>query len=309
MPNYQVSASCMANVATISSIENENDNSTVAQAQPNVSKKDSFGAKDYIFIAILVFMLALIVYMLKALRKPQSYATHSVDEFAKKRQDAGLPATDQDADNQADEFLENAFNCWSVVSNPGEDELRSPLKMKQILSSTDWINKAIELNPTRETTVNRMNELGNILNDRESRKFDGSWKLIICAAIFSVIIILFQHGIWGKLYGTFVTLIPIALYYLSSLTPVFLIEKRQRWTQGFNLSNVLIVTVLSLIATTPATETWITHWSDGSKTKSEELNPIFVIWMILAAILVIVLGLFISVIALLNFIRNYLLYF
>ncbi|MCX6284942.1 MAG: hypothetical protein NTW31_11995, partial [Bacteroidetes bacterium] len=74
------------------------------------------------------------------------------------------------------------------------------------------------------------------------------------------------------------------------------------------IHNMLIGTIMGLFLATPATETWVSTWSDGSKTKSEQFNPFYFIMLILTFMLVLMLGFMIIFFAGLNFIRNYVIY-
>ena len=71
---------------------------------------------------------------------------------------------------------------------------------------------------------------------------------------------------------------------------------------------MLIGTILGLFLATPATETWVTKYSDGSKTKSEQFNPLFFIMLVMTFMVILMLGFMIIFFAGLNFIRNYVIY-
>ena len=98
-------------------------------------------------------------------------------------------------------------------------------------------------------------------------------------------------------------------YVMASFAPQFLIEKRMEWFGGKKFSSGLIKTVLAIVAATPATYAVVTHWSDGTKTKSEEANTGFLLIAALAFIALIIIGTCIIFFGIINFIRNYLLFF
>lgn len=98
-------------------------------------------------------------------------------------------------------------------------------------------------------------------------------------------------------------------YIMASYAPQFLIEKRMEWFGGKKFSSGLIKTVLAIVAATPVAYTVVTKWSDGSTTKSEEGTDEFFMVVALALLALIIIGVCILFFGIINFIRNYLLYF
>jgi hypothetical protein len=234
-------------------------------------------------------------------------------EFISRRKLANKAETATDEENrQASDYIEQAFNSWKIISGPGEEELRSPVKMVQIKRSKELHAMAEGVMPTDDALIDRFNEMAGVINAQEKRSFSGSWKLV-GIAVLSMVIMYFMtksgdSGMWYFLKRFWFMPVAIVLYYFASLAPAFLQNKRARWFRGLNIHNVLIGTVLGLFMATPATEAFVTTWSDGSKTKSDEINPFFIFMLILTFILVLFLGFMTIIFAGINFIRNYVIY-
>jgi hypothetical protein len=235
------------------------------------------------------------------------------EEFKSRRKLANKAETAPDEENQqASSYVEEAFNSWKIISGPDEEELRSPMTMAQIKKSIELQAKAVAVMPTDNDIIDRVNQMGEVLNTQRERSFSGSWKLVIVAIVACFITYLmtrsYDPGFWHWVRSFWWMPLGIVLYYFASLAPAFLISKRARWFKGKNVHNVLIGTIMGLFLATPATETWVTKWSDGSKTKSEQFNPLFFIMLFLTFMLILVLGFMIIIFAGLNFIRNYVVY-
>jgi hypothetical protein len=220
-------------------------------------------------------------------------------------------ATDEE-NKQADAWLSEIFYSWKVVSDPGEPELRAPVTITQIRKSLELLDKAVNVLPTSDNLIEDINGMANVLNTQQERSFAGSWKLIIVAIIACFITYLmsksFDPGFWGWLKHYWMMPVGIILYYFASMAPYYLIKKRESWFKGKNIHNVLIATVLGIFLATPATESYVSKWSDGSKTRSEEFNPMFFVMLIVTFMLILVLGFMTIIFAGINFLRNYVVY-
>jgi hypothetical protein len=294
---------------------------TTVQSGPELTPSDStatakedkpFNWKGLIIgILVLAFFTYMVVWMILVLVRTKKILPVTRDEFKTMRKQANKSEEASEEENaKAFAALEDAYYSWKVISGPGEEELRSPTTMAQIKKSRELHANAVQIMPTDQATVDRLNELGNVINVQEKRTFAGSWKLIIVAIVALVIMYLMSSsdGFWHFLKSFWWMPVSIVLYYVASLTPAFLQDKRARWFRGKNIHNVLIGTVLGLFMATPATETWVTKWSDGSKTKSEEANPFFFVMVILTFMMILILGFMTIIFAGLNFIRNYVIY-
>lgn len=262
------------------------------------------------FLSFYGYAIVMIVITLVQ-AKPVNTITKAEFITRRKMENKSELATEEE-NQQALALINEAYSSWKIVSEPGEEEMRSPVTMSQLKKTRELHAQAAKVMPTDDKVVDRFNTMAEVVNSSEKRSFSGSWKLIIVAVVACFITYLmtksYDPGIWAWLKSFWFMPMGIVMYYFASLAPAFLQDKRGRWFKGKNIHNVLIATVLGLFLATPATETYVTKWSDGSKTKSEEMNPVFFVMMFLAFFVLMLLGFLIIIFAGLNFIRNYLIY-
>lgn len=294
------------------SIQSASADKVEASSEPvNAPKEESVGAKIWFYvkgITILAFFVFAIVYITMTLIRKPRFTPITLEEMKAKRRDQGKPESSVIDDEAALIDVNQAFNTWKIISKPGEEELRSPMSMGQIKASYTCLESAIRSLPTDPEIIANINDLGVIINNQEKRRFTGSMKLIYCGIAACVIGYFMGDGFGMWLKHFWWLPVTIILYYFASYSPEFLNSKRERWFRGFNIHNVLIGTIIGLFASTAATETWKTTYSDGSTKTSEEVNPFFIVMFILTILVVLVLGFFTFVFAGLNFVRNYLIY-
>lgn len=263
-------------------------------------------------IAILCAFLGGLAYMFIILRK-KYYTEVSVEQINDLRLTQGYsPKATDDENNRASELLESALVQWSSFKSEDGETYFTPRKMAQVKRSVNLINEAKACFPTDSVVINRMNELGGIVNERTKRSFAGSWSLI--AVSFLVMVLFYfigtkQGNFFYKILQLWWLWGSMIFYIMASYAPQFLIEKRMEWFGGKNFSSGIIKTVLAILAATPVSYTVVTKWSDGTKTKSEEGTGAFLFVVILAAMALVIIGVCIIFFGIINFIRNYLLFF
>jgi len=96
--------------------------------------------------------------------------------------------------------------------------------------------------------------------------------------------------------------VPVVVYYISSLTPQFLIDKRAN-RGGGNVSTGLVAIALGILGSGVTVRT---HYTDGST--EDDHSGHFIAWM-LGIIALVAVALTIIFWAVLNYVRNYLLFF
>jgi hypothetical protein len=202
------------------------------------------------------------------------------------------------------EYLENAFNAWSVVKTEGSEEFRKPTSFKQVRNSIKWINQAIAMGPSEKVLVERINELGAVINDNEKRIFQGSKRLLIFVGIIGAIIfyLIYRSNdvskafIGASIYWSFGL-----LYFIASMTPVWLAEKK-KFAGSVNSGFMNFASNLQ-----DMDRTWNVKWSDGTTTKESEyggcLMSVIVMFVVFTVNIVLI-----PLRVLINFFRNYVLY-
>jgi hypothetical protein len=278
------------------------------------SKDKPFDWKALIIgLFFLSFYAYAIIWIVITLVKAKAIMPVSKEDYIRMRKEANKSETASEEENKsANALLDEIYFSWKVTSEPGEEEKRSPVTMSQIKKSKELLSQATAIMPTNDAVIEYQNGLANVVNSQETRSFSGSWKLVGMAVLAMIIMYLLTKtssgGFWHFMKSFWFMPVAIIMYYFASLAPRFLQLKRERWFKGKNIHNVLIGTILGLFIATPATETWVTKWSDGSKTKSEEINPFFIFMLILTFMLILFLGFMTIIFAGINFIRNYVVY-
>lgn len=256
----------------------------------------------------MVFHMAYVIYKGKRYKE-----VFTVDYFRNKRLEKGLPDTISEEEQiQQYELLDQAFKCWSVVSAPGEEELRKPTSIKQIRQSTALIDQAIELCPLDEQLIAFLNEEVEVINSAETRQFYGSKTIItaalLIAAFFNYTMVGwdgFWHFLWDYITNMYTLWGGAIVYILASRKPQFMIDNKIM--SGKGKSHSFLFGLLAGLVGSAATIRTTTKWSDGTKTVDDDHSQHFIAWFISLIILVVVASL-VWIWALFNYLRNYVIY-
>lgn len=294
---------------SFSIINNEGDDPLFTSI--NISKDNTVIAKqktkniiNYIFSGlVLIAYIAMIIHMIYIKYKGVRYKKAlTVEEMKAERIAQNKPEEMSPEEfNEALTLLAGVFDTWTVVGQNDEgEELRKPTKMKQVKSSSMLLDQAIALQPTDKDMIDNINELADVINSNEERFFDGSKPLAWLGGIVGIIFLFIspQFGI--------ITLISTGAYILSSRTPVFLIEKRQK-RGGGNIHNGIIAGVFGMIAGAQTVRT-VYKYSDGHKEYEDDNSQHWIAWILGLAILVCIAATM-ALWAMINYLRNYVLYF
>ena len=294
---------------SFSIINNEGDDPLFTSI--NISKDNTVIAKqktkniiNYIFSGlVLIAYIAMIIHMIYIKYKGVRYKKAlTVEEMKAERIAQNKPEEMSPEEfNEALTLLAGVFDTWTVVGQNDEgEELRKPTKMKQVKASSMLLDQAIALQPTDKDMIDNINELADVINSNEERYFDGSKPLAWLGGIVGIIFLFIspQFGI--------ITLISTGAYILSSRTPVFLIEKRQK-RGGGNIHNGIIAGVFGMIAGAQTIRT-VYKYSDGHKEYEDDNSQHWIAWILGLAILVCIAATM-ALWAMINYLRNYVLYF
>lgn len=259
-------------------------------------------------------VLILVVMIISLLRPKRFKPISDNDMLINRTRQLGMVAAPGSSENinssvekrneLAYEYLENAFNAWSVVKAEGSEEYRKPTSSKQVRNSIKWINQAIAMGPSEKVLVERINELGAVINDNEKRIFQGSKRLLIFVGIIGAIIfylIYRSNGVPKALIGASIYWSFGLLYFIASLSPAWLAEKK-KFAGSVNSGFMNFASNLQ-----DMDRTWNVKWSDGTTTKETEYGGCLmsVIVMIVVFTVNIVI---IPLRVLINFFRNYVFY-
>jgi hypothetical protein len=252
-------------------------------------------------IIILIIFLAIVGHMVYEIFFKKKFGLYTIEDFRQARITEGRHeyATDEEIDD-ADRLLTEVFESWSVVDvDDNGEELRSPLKAKQMKNSTALLNAVIAIAPTDENAINRLNDFGDEINNCNKRKFNGSKTLIITTSVIFILISLISDTWAGA--GYFIG--SIIFYILASLTPLFVINRKIVNGKGGKRSfmSTLIGGLFGTIATAKTVKYVNRNTGEVVDTDNSET------WISTAFTLIVlaILSALIGIIAIINYIRNY----
>ena len=288
-----------------------NDTLAVATETANSGSSGSSFLDYLIAIVVIGASLFMIGHMIFILFKSKQFADQefTLDFFKSLRQEKGMSAESSDEDNKkCSELLNDAFLTWTNIE-AGEDglEYRKPKKMKEIIRSGEILKQVVEIAPTDEDIINTLNEYKMVVTTNEARSFDGSWKLVGLGVGVAILLSLITMDAMGSFIKAFFSIgllfiIPTIVYIISSYTPQFLIEKRAN-RGGGNVSTGLVAMALGILGSGVTVRT---HYTDGTH---EDDNSGHVIAWALGFIMMVIVAFTIIIWAVLNYLRNYVLFF
>ena len=237
----------------------------------------------------------------------------SIDFERNRKQGMEQVFGEDEANELATSYLSNAFESWTLIEKEDDDEVRSPQSRKDIKKSLEWINKAIALNPTNEQVVNRINELGNIVNNQLKRYFNGNKFLLVISILVYAGLLYFtgKDDIYEGLMKTWWMFVSITVYIAASFTPKFLLEKRERkrgQKRSTSFPALVIATLLGMFYSQPVARRVRRTWSDGTVTEGTEADFSSLFYLLLGIVFAFIFSILIGVIGLVSFFRNYVFY-
>lgn len=256
-------------------------------------------------IIILIIPVALLAHILYEIFFKKKFAVHTVEDFSQQRVAEGKNPMASDKENaEASRLLEDVFNCWTVVDHNANGEIRTPLKNKQMKTSTNLLNTIVAIQPTDQGIVDRFNDLSDEINNVSKRKFNGSKTFIIATiAVFVIISLISDTWAGAGFFGG-----GVVFYILASMTPQFMINRAI--VKGKDGKRSFMTRFIGgLFGTVAAAKTYhvTTKYSDGSSSSHTDNSQT---WISLAFsfIVLVAISMFIAVFGLINYIRNYWLY-
>lgn len=202
--------------------------------------------------------------------------------------------------------MDDVLDEWTPYKDENGDDKFVMTKFSQTRKTLALLDEVVAAAPDREDVVNRYNELNDSYNDAMKRQYNGSTKYIILCVVMAAFLAWTSGGHWGSVVTFFA--LQIAIYWLASMTPTYLLNKKALKGDGWRpkFMSGMIAGILGLAATAPTCVT-ITKWSDGTETKETDDSP-FWLSLIVTIILLIILAYFMLVVALINYLRNYVLH-
>ena len=245
-----------------------------------------------VFITLFVIVLAIAahtIYLLATTKKLKE--NYTVEAFRKNRAAAGLGAMTKEEVEELNTKLDSIDTIWGEIADSKGNMVVYPHSRKSLNQSLEILNAAIALNPDNKDIVTKINDYNEVLNHALTRQFSGS-KTIIAIATILGLILGFGTGFYMAIVATIVT---VLAYILASYTPNFmLIEQIAR--NGKRSTSLVKRLLLALIGS-------VTVANQNDKDKSER-------WVsyLLLFVGTIVMAFLLPIIALVNYLRNYVIY-
>ncbi|MDD3722869.1 MAG: hypothetical protein PHW92_10375 [Lutibacter sp.] len=273
------------------------------------SKSKSELSEILVIIVLALFLFGTVKMLFTIGKKP--YQEKTIDEIKQIRSTKGLPEESSIEDDEiARELLDKSVSNWVTYTKSNGEKYSLPEKNKHLKETKLILAQVQEMLPTNVAVLEKMNEIGYSANEMASRKFSGSVPLIIVSLASVVVLALLTGGaFFTALLGYWWVFASIVFYVFASRAPKYLIEKRLRFFDNKNISSTFIASMVSVFTSTPSTQTVEYTYYDGHKETREEFNFAKLLLFFLLAIVFMLMGMFIIFFGLINFFRNYLLYF
>lgn len=302
--NYALAAKSDKNsVETVENSEQsaEISNAATKNAGPSIWEKILDVIIGILSVSAVLAIIAHMIYV-KYLQYPRYKHTYDEEFFRNKRLEEQKPEySTNDEDIMCEQYLMTYGDDWKtyIDKETGEED-SYPTKRKQMNNAIEMIENVIAISPTSPEIIERINIVTDSINELEKRHFNGSKTLMWIAGVIGVIPIFF--GAWQI---CIVMLMGMALYYIASQRPVFLLLKQQDSKPGF--VDAIIIWALGMIGAAQ-TVTTVTKWSDGSTTKEDDNSQHWFAW-IFALVIILLLAMYMSVLSFFSYLRNYVFYF
>lgn len=269
----------------------------------------SINSEEIWALLILALTALAIVHMVLTF-KIKRFEPVTVDEMISKRKNENKSnVSSEEEDELAMNYLNDLFDHWTTVSDAGEEELKAPTKRKHIDRALIELDKVKDIASTDPDVIDRMNELGGVVNVNSKRSFSGSKALIVVSLVLTIIMIYFlksdHNSYFGVIMKTWWLWGSLIFYIVASYAPQFLIDKRLRTLGSSNFSSGLVGFFAGMFFAAPTFST-LTRYTDGTSSRSTDFNFFGLLIMLIGLMLI---GMFIIVFGLLNYIRNFVLYF
>ena len=261
-----------------------------------------------IVLLILVLSVIMVVHMLYELFiRKNPFSPISLQEMKALREAEGLPAMmSQNEINQCCKMMEDEFNLWTPI--PGDaNGARLFTTKKEMNHAIETFNQIKALKPTDQGIVDGVNGYMSLAMEGRKREFTGSKVLLVILAILCGIIIFVGGKEGGMQVAAFFVLMG-GIYYMASLTPVFIIFDREvNNSNSIGCMGALFAGLGGMILGAQSVKT-TTKWSDGTTTTDTDHSAHGVAWYIALVVTLFVLCTLL-IWSFFNYLRNYVFYY
>lgn len=252
-------------------------------------------------VAVLLFFLAIFGHMVYELFIRPKYKPLTMEEVKLARQEAGLGVMKEAEANDLLNEMSNAVETWTSYTDESGEEMVVMTKYSQTKQTKAALDKVLDAKPDNEDVIDQYNKLVEMYNGSMSRHYSASTKYIIITGIVAIIMC------FSTLKVLWLFVPNIILYIMSSMKPRYLIDKQTlKGDSGSGFMSGVIGGILGLAAAAPVYTT-VTKWSDGTTTREDDHSAIGVSFLI-TILLLCIFAFFMFVIAIINYLRNYILH-
>jgi hypothetical protein len=286
---------------------------TFADAQKRMERNETI--QKVLLAGLIIFLFVSVLFMIVVLITEKRYKpikTAKNTSYSGDSKNAHVDSGVDDANRLASDCVEDAFETWEPVSEENGQIFRSPTKRKHFKTTYRALNKAKSYQPTDNEVIDRMNDLGGLLNKLSKRKFYGNWFLAVLSLIFPVVYFLLakNHLDTKGTIGAVVMFLPTIAYVLSNFAPNYVVANRKHNSGG--VFGKIIAFIMGAAASAVAVDYYTEKtWSDGSKTTEYDTGSNaaqLVIWAILIIAAILLSMVLVIIAATIAFFRNYVFY-
>lgn len=259
---------------------------------------DANTKNGFIAVVIVIIAVAMIAHMLyENLFRKNLRTDYTATAFRNLRKEKNLGDMSAQEAVALESELDEMIAQWGKLPNEDGEMVPYPLKHSVVKKSLATLEKAVAAMPTNSRIVERINGANEILNHAQQRQFNGSKAMVVTSIIVGIVI----GAIVGRVDVVVSICVGIILYLLGSRSTTFLIaDKQLKGSSGSMLANI----ISSLFMGATQSKTTATYGSGSTKTN----NAKGWISLILGLVVMVALSALIPVIAVVNYIRNYIIY-
>jgi uncharacterized protein YgiM (DUF1202 family) len=197
-----------------------NNNGYVKKTYLNKSQKSKSFSTEPGLIIVLILVSSSVLFMIVKILLDTKYKPIIAEQLSESSTDIGN-------NELAFKYLEDIYESWSVAYIENGEEFKKPSTKSQFKYSFELIEKVKHLKPSDFRVIERMNQLGDVINDNRTRVWDGSyfftacWVLLIISALFSSGVSMeeINSSFIMPLLMASILIVPILFLILSQLAP------------------------------------------------------------------------------------------
>lgn len=271
----------------------------------NRFKIQGFTIDELIELSLPILLIcAIIIHMIYELLFKRAPKKLNINEVRQARANAGLYSMSY---MEADTLLNKIsaiYNSWTQYVDEDGRDMCIITKHSQAKKTRLLLKEIAAALPDNSNVIREYNELREHYMSSTKRTYNGSTPYIVISAIIGVVFSIIADEFFMLAFVA----VSILFYFMASMTPTYM--NNRRVLNGNNRSAGFMSGIIAGIFGTLATAktvTTITKWSDGSTTRDTDNSQV---WgsLIFTIIMLFIITMFMYFVALINYLRNYILH-